>query len=112
SPPASCYSCTWSRALLHCCSFSYGLLRNSSAVLHPLRPAQASPGGLTWGDLQAVSCSHQSYEKDGWPNSVSWVVRAPDRELLRGEKKIYTRVRRTLWDYEPLRASHAEIFID
>jgi osmotically-inducible protein OsmY len=25
---------------------------------------------------------------------------------------MYTRVRRVLWDYEPLRASHAEIFID
>jgi osmotically-inducible protein OsmY len=25
---------------------------------------------------------------------------------------VYTRVRRVLWDYEPLRASHAEIFID
>jgi osmotically-inducible protein OsmY len=43
---------------------------------------------------------------------VSWVVRAPDRELQREEKKIYTRVRRVLWDYEPLRASHAEIYID
>jgi osmotically-inducible protein OsmY len=43
---------------------------------------------------------------------VSWVVRAPDRDLQRDEKKIYSRVRRTLWDYEPLRASHAEIFID
>ena len=43
---------------------------------------------------------------------MSWVVRAPDRDLARGEKKIYTRVRRVLWDYEPLRASHAEIFID
>lgn len=43
---------------------------------------------------------------------MSWVVRAPDRELERAEKKIYTRVRRALWDYEPLRASHAEIFID
>lgn len=43
---------------------------------------------------------------------MSWVVRAPDRDLAREEKKIYTRVRRALWDYEPLRASHAEIFID
>jgi osmotically-inducible protein OsmY len=43
---------------------------------------------------------------------VTWVVRAPDRELDRGEKKVYSRVRRVLWDYEPLRASHAEIFID
>lgn len=43
---------------------------------------------------------------------MSWVVRAPDRELQRSEKKIYTRVRRVLWDYEPLRASHAEIYID
>jgi osmotically-inducible protein OsmY len=43
---------------------------------------------------------------------VSWVVRAPDRNLARTEKKVYTRVRRVLWDYEPLRASHAEIFID
>jgi osmotically-inducible protein OsmY len=43
---------------------------------------------------------------------VSWVVRAPDRALEREEKKIYTRVRRVLWDYEPLRASHAEIYID
>jgi len=43
---------------------------------------------------------------------LSWVVRAPDRDLERAEKRLYTRVRRALWDYEPLRASHAEIFID
>ncbi|MBV8714175.1 MAG: BON domain-containing protein [Chloroflexi bacterium] len=43
---------------------------------------------------------------------MSWVVRAPDRGLERAEKRTYTRVRRVLWDYEPLRASHAEIFID
>jgi len=43
---------------------------------------------------------------------VTWVVRAPDRDLERAEKKTYSRVRRVLWDYEPLRASHAEIFID
>ncbi len=43
---------------------------------------------------------------------MSWVVRAPERGLERAEKKTYTRVRRVLWDYEPLRASHAEIFID
>jgi osmotically-inducible protein OsmY len=43
---------------------------------------------------------------------LSWIVRAPDRELQRTEKKLYTRVRRVLWDYEPLRASHAEIYID
>jgi len=43
---------------------------------------------------------------------LTWVVRAPDRDLERGEKKLYSRVRRVLWDYEPLRASHAEIFID
>jgi osmotically-inducible protein OsmY len=42
---------------------------------------------------------------------MSWVVRAPDRNLARAEKKLYTRIRRVLWDYEPLRASHAEIFI-
>jgi osmotically-inducible protein OsmY len=43
---------------------------------------------------------------------LSWVVRGPDRPLERSEKKTYTRVRRVLWDYEPLRASHAEIYID
>jgi osmotically-inducible protein OsmY len=43
---------------------------------------------------------------------LSWVVRAPDRALERSDKKIFTRVRRVLWDYEPLRASHAEIYID
>ncbi|HET6317879.1 MAG TPA: BON domain-containing protein [Chloroflexota bacterium] len=43
---------------------------------------------------------------------MSWVVRAPERELSKPERKLYTRVRRELWDYEPLRASHAEIFID
>jgi osmotically-inducible protein OsmY len=43
---------------------------------------------------------------------MTWVVRAPERELQRDEKKLYTRVRRVLWEYEPLRASHAEIFID
>jgi osmotically-inducible protein OsmY len=42
---------------------------------------------------------------------VSWVVRAPDRALERAEKKLHSRVRRVLWDYEPLRASHAEIDI-
>jgi len=43
---------------------------------------------------------------------LSWVVRAPDRALERSERKLYSRVRRVLWDYEPLRASHAEIYID
>jgi len=43
---------------------------------------------------------------------MTWVVRAPERELQKHEKKLYTRARRVLWDYEPLRASHAEIFID
>ena len=43
---------------------------------------------------------------------MNWVVRAPERELQKHEKKLYTRARRVLWDYEPLRASHAEIFID
>src|SRR5438067_9523434 len=43
---------------------------------------------------------------------MSWVVRAPERDLAKHEKKLYSRVRRVLWDYEPLRASHAEIFID
>ena len=43
---------------------------------------------------------------------MNWVVRAPGRELHKQDKKLYTRVRRVLWDYEPLRASHAEVFID
>ena len=43
---------------------------------------------------------------------MTWVVRAPEGALGRNEKKLYTRVRRVLWDYEPLRASHAEIFIE
>jgi osmotically-inducible protein OsmY len=43
---------------------------------------------------------------------LAWVVRAPDQGLDRAEKKIHSRVRCVLWDYEPLRASHAEIFID
>jgi osmotically-inducible protein OsmY len=43
---------------------------------------------------------------------MNWVVRAPDRALERAEKRIYTRARQVLWDYEPLRASHAEIFIE
>jgi osmotically-inducible protein OsmY len=43
---------------------------------------------------------------------VTWVVRAPDARLQQAEKKLYSRVRRVLWDYEPLRASHAEISID
>lgn len=43
---------------------------------------------------------------------MTWVVRAPDRGLAQAEKKTYSRVRRVLWDYEPLRASHAEIAID
>lgn len=43
---------------------------------------------------------------------MTWVVRAPARELRGDEKRLYTRVRRQLWEYEPLRASHAEIYID
>jgi hypothetical protein len=43
---------------------------------------------------------------------VNWVVRAPDRKLAPAAKKLHSRVRRVLWDYEPLRASHAEILID
>jgi osmotically-inducible protein OsmY len=43
---------------------------------------------------------------------MSWVVRAPARDLRGDEKRLYSRVRRVLWDYEPLRASHAEIYID
>jgi osmotically-inducible protein OsmY len=43
---------------------------------------------------------------------MNWVVRAPEQALEPHEKKLYTRARRVLWDYEPLRASHAEIFID
>jgi osmotically-inducible protein OsmY len=42
---------------------------------------------------------------------MSWVVRAPSRDLERAEKKLFSRVRRVLWEYEPLRASHAEIDI-
>jgi osmotically-inducible protein OsmY len=43
---------------------------------------------------------------------MTWVVRAPEQALSGHDKKLYTRARRVLWDYEPLRASHAEIFID
>jgi len=57
-----------------------------------------------------VSHSHQHYEDDGI-DDVSWVVRAPSSDLERGEKKLFSRVRRVLWEYEPLRASHAEIDI-
>ncbi len=42
---------------------------------------------------------------------MSWIVRAPSQGLERAEKKLFSRVRRVLWDYEPLRASHAEIDI-
>lgn len=48
---------------------------------------------------------------DGGTDRVSWVVRAPNRNLERAEKKLHSRVRRVLWEYEPLRASHAEIDI-
>jgi osmotically-inducible protein OsmY len=41
-----------------------------------------------------------------------WRVRTPERELRGDEKKRWVTVRQTLWDYEPLRASHAEIQID
>ena len=34
---------------------------------------------------------------------MSWVVRAPSQDLQRAEKKLFSRVRRVLWDYEPLR---------
>lgn len=52
-----------------------------------------------------LSCEH------GGADYVSWVVRAPSRGLERAEKKLHSRVRRVLWEYEPLRASHAEIDI-
>jgi len=42
---------------------------------------------------------------------VSWVVQAPGSDLRGDEKKLFSRARQTLWDYEPLRASHAEINI-
>jgi osmotically-inducible protein OsmY len=61
-------------------------------------------------DSPAVSPSPQSYTNGG-TDDVSWVVRAPARDLERAEKKLYSRVRRVLWEYEPLRASHAEINI-
>jgi osmotically-inducible protein OsmY len=61
-------------------------------------------------DSPAVSPSPQSCENGG-TDDVSWVIRAPARELERAEKKLYSRVRRVLWEYEPLRASHAEIDI-
>src|SRR5919197_158669 len=41
-----------------------------------------------------------------------WRVRTPERELRGDEKKRWVKVRQALWDYEPLRASHAEIQID
>src|ERR687885_517461 len=40
---------------------------------------------------------------------MSWVVRAPARELRGDEKRLYTRARRVLWGYEPLRASRVEV---
>src|SRR5438309_380504 len=43
---------------------------------------------------------------------MTWVVRAPAGALRGEEKRLYSRVRRVLWDYEPLRASHAEIYIN
>lgn len=43
---------------------------------------------------------------------MTWVVRAPGTHLQPEEKKLFTRVRQRLWDYEPLRASHAEIGIE
>lgn len=36
----------------------------------------------------------------------------PERALRGFERKIYVKVRQVLWDYEPLRASHAEIAIE
>jgi osmotically-inducible protein OsmY len=42
---------------------------------------------------------------------MNWVVQAPAKNLRGDEKKLFTRVRQTLWEYEPLRASHAEIAI-
>jgi osmotically-inducible protein OsmY len=43
---------------------------------------------------------------------VVWRVQRPERELRGDEKKRWAQVRQTLWDYEPLRASHAEVLID
>jgi osmotically-inducible protein OsmY len=39
------------------------------------------------------------------------LARIPQRELRGNERKLYLKVRQALWDYEPLRASHAEILI-
>jgi osmotically-inducible protein OsmY len=42
---------------------------------------------------------------------MNLAVQAPGKELKSEEKKLFARVRQTLWDYEPLRASHADIVI-
>lgn len=50
-----------------------------------------------------------------WETMFSWRVRTggPEGRELRGdEKKLYMQVRRKLWEYEPLRASHAEMMIE
>src|ERR1700681_4984701 len=68
-----------------------------------------------WAGSQLASRSAPSFGFDRTSNEVdevTWVVRAPDRKLAQAEKKLYSRVRRVLCDYEPLRASHAEIYID
>ncbi len=42
---------------------------------------------------------------------MSWPLGTQERHLQGEEKKLFSRVRQTLWEYEPLRASHAEINI-
>lgn len=34
------------------------------------------------------------------------------RELVGDEKRLYVQARRALWDYEPMRASHAQVLIE
>ena len=42
----------------------------------------------------------------------TWRVPIPERAYKGDEKKLYAQVRRTLWNYEPLRASHARMVIE
>jgi osmotically-inducible protein OsmY len=42
---------------------------------------------------------------------MNMAVQTPGKQLRGDEKKLFARVRQTLWDYEPLRASHADITI-
>lgn len=62
-------------------------------------------------------CHGEHFRKTRDPAKVPGVLTSGPtypgaRQLVGDEKRLYVQARRALWDYEPLRASHAQILIE